>query len=85
MEVIFRPVLIGLIAADSKFIDERDAITEYVRGLKAGEGLDEAAIRAAGREGAQTISRDDLRTGYLKVAIGSGRRRSMAPRERSII
>ena len=26
--------------------DERDAITEYVRGLKAGEGLDEAAIRA---------------------------------------
>jgi type I restriction enzyme R subunit len=41
-----REQLIGLIAADSKFIDERDAITEYVRGLKAGEGLDEAAIRA---------------------------------------
>jgi type I restriction enzyme, R subunit len=41
-----REQLIGLIAADSKFIDERDAITEYVRGLKVGEGLDEAAIRA---------------------------------------
>ena len=41
-----REQLIGLIAADSKFLDERDAITEYVRGLKAGEGLDEAAIRA---------------------------------------
>ena len=41
-----REELIGLIAADSKFIDERDDITEYVRGLKAGEGLDEAAIRA---------------------------------------
>ena len=41
-----REQLIGLIAADSKFVDERDAITEYVRGLKAGEGLDEAAIRA---------------------------------------
>src|SRR6185437_13060040 len=41
-----REQLIGLIAADSKFIDERDAITEYVRGLKAGQGLDEAAIRA---------------------------------------
>jgi type I restriction enzyme, R subunit len=41
-----REQLIGLIAADSKFIDERDDITEYVRGLKAGEGLDEAAIRA---------------------------------------
>ena len=40
-----REQLIGLIAADSKFIDERDLITEYVRGLKAGEGLDEAAIR----------------------------------------
>ena len=41
-----REQLIGLIAADTKFIDERDSITEYVRGLKAGEGLDEAAIRA---------------------------------------
>ena len=41
-----REQLIGLIAADSKFIDEREEITQYVRGLKAGEGLDEAAIRA---------------------------------------
>jgi type I restriction enzyme R subunit len=41
-----RDELMGLIAADSKFIDERDDITEYVRGLKAGEGLDESAIRA---------------------------------------
>jgi type I restriction enzyme R subunit len=40
-----RGELIGLIAADSKFIDERDDITEYVRSLKAGEGFDEAAIR----------------------------------------
>jgi len=41
-----RDELIGLIAADSKFINERDTITEYVMSLKAGEGLDEAAIRA---------------------------------------
>jgi hypothetical protein len=41
-----REQLIGLIAADSKFLDERDTITEYVRGLTVGEGLDEAAIRA---------------------------------------
>jgi type I restriction enzyme R subunit len=41
-----REQLIGLIAADAKFINERDDISEYVRGLKAGEGLDEAAIRA---------------------------------------
>ena len=40
-----REQLISLIAADSKFLDERDAITEYVRGLKAGEGLDERAVR----------------------------------------
>ena len=41
-----RDALIGLIAGDAKFMDERDAITEYVRGLEAGQGLDEAAIRA---------------------------------------
>ena len=41
-----RDELIGLITADSKFIDERDDITEYVRSLKAGQGLHEAAIRA---------------------------------------
>lgn len=42
---ISREELIGLIAADSKFIDERDDITQYVRGLNAGEGLGEADIR----------------------------------------
>jgi type I restriction enzyme R subunit len=41
-----REQLVGLIAADSKFIDERETITEYVNTLKAGGGLDEAAIRA---------------------------------------
>jgi len=41
-----REELIGLIAADSKFLEERDDITEYVRSLKAGEGLDESAIRS---------------------------------------
>ena len=37
--------LIGLIASDSKFIDERDTITAYVKTLRVGEGLDERAIR----------------------------------------
>jgi type I restriction enzyme, R subunit len=41
-----REQLIGLIAGDSKFIEERDDITEYVRSLKAGEGLSETVIRA---------------------------------------
>src|SRR3546814_15922468 len=41
-----REQLIGLIASDAKFMDEREDISEYVRGLEAGEGLSEAAIRA---------------------------------------
>lgn len=41
-----REQLIGLIVGDSKFMDERDDITEYVMSLRAGEGLDESAIRA---------------------------------------
>jgi type I restriction enzyme R subunit len=40
-----RDELIGLIASDAKFMDERDDITEYVKGLRAGQGLDESAIR----------------------------------------
>ena len=45
-----REQLIGLIAGDAKFMDEREDISEYVRGLKAGEGLDETAIRAGYRQ-----------------------------------
>jgi type I restriction enzyme, R subunit len=44
-QTLNREQLIGLIAADAKFIDERDTITEYVRTLQAGQGLDEKAIR----------------------------------------
>ena len=43
---ISREQLIGLIHSDAKFLDEREEITEYVRSLTEGEGLDEAAIRA---------------------------------------
>ena len=43
---ISREQLIGLIRSDAKFLDEREEITEYVRSLKEGEGLDEAAIRS---------------------------------------
>ena len=43
---ISREQLIGLIQSEAKFLDEREEITEYVRSLKEGEGLDEAAIRA---------------------------------------
>ncbi len=40
-----REELIGLIAADSKFIDEREDITAYINTLKAGAGLSEQTIR----------------------------------------
>jgi type I restriction enzyme, R subunit len=40
-----REQLIGLIESDAKFLDEREAITEYVRSLEAGEPLDEKAVR----------------------------------------
>ncbi|GMO36623.1 type I restriction endonuclease subunit R [Bradyrhizobium ottawaense] len=43
--MISREQLIGLIQSDAKFLDERDEITDYVRSLKQGEGLDEGAIR----------------------------------------
>ncbi len=45
-ETMNRKQLIGLIQADAKFMDERDIITDYVRTLEAGQGLDEEAIRA---------------------------------------
>ena len=43
---ISRDQLIGLIQSDAKFADEREEITDYVRSLTGGEGLDEAAVRA---------------------------------------
>ncbi len=70
-----RDQLISLIAGDAKFIDERDLITEYVRGLTAGEGLDEQAIRdgyqqfkavKAARELADIAARHGLPTAALQ-------------------
>ena len=43
---ISRERLIGLIESDAKFLGVREEITEYVRSLKEGEGLDEDEIRA---------------------------------------
>jgi type I restriction enzyme R subunit len=40
-----RDQLIGLIQGDSKFMDQRALITEYVQSLQAGEGLSEQQIR----------------------------------------
>lgn len=60
---ISREQLIGLIQSDAKFLGEREEISEYVRSLKEGEGLDEAAIRAGYaqfKDGKQAKEIDDL-------------------------
>jgi type I restriction enzyme, R subunit len=73
-----REQLIGLIAADSKFIDEREDITQYVMSLKAGEGLQEPAIRAgyqqfktakAARELAELAVKYGLPTAALQTFV----------------
>ena len=44
-----REQLIGLIQADAKFMDERDTITDYVRTLQPGQGLDQKEIETGYR------------------------------------
>jgi cell division protease FtsH len=53
-------------------------------GAQLADLLNEAAIIAA-RGGALSISPGDIHAGWLKVAVGTSRRRSMDGRERSII
>ena len=43
-QTMSREQLIGLIESDAKFLDEREDITQYVRSLKAGEGLSQESI-----------------------------------------
>ncbi len=77
-----REQLVSLIASDAKFIEERDDITEYVMSLKAGEGLDERAIRTgylqfkavkAARELAELAARHGLTAtalqGFVDVVL----------------
>ena len=53
-------------------------------GAQLADLVNEAAILAA-RRGAHDIVTSDLQAGWLKVAVGTGRRRSMDERERAII
>jgi type I restriction enzyme R subunit len=75
-----REELIGLISADAKFMDERDAIAAYINTLKAGEGLSEAAIREgytrfkaeqSARELAAIAARHGLATTALQAFVDS--------------
>jgi len=53
-------------------------------GAQLADLLNEAAILAARRKG-DKVTAEDVHGGWLKVAVGTGRRRSMDERERSII
>ncbi|MEA2677084.1 MAG: cell division protease FtsH [Chloroflexota bacterium] len=53
-------------------------------GAQLADLLNEAAIMAA-RRGTDTIGHEDMHAGWLKVAVGTGRRRSMNERDRAII
>jgi type I restriction enzyme, R subunit len=73
-----REELIGLILADSKFVDEREDIAAYIRTLKAGEALSEKEIHAgyeafkaekAERELAAIAQKHGLDTATLKAFV----------------
>ena len=76
--------------ARNKPIADPDVLEDIARktygfcGAQLADLLNEAAILAA-RRGGTEITSDDLHGGWLKVAVGTSRRRSMDERERSII
>ena len=53
-------------------------------GAQLADLMNEAAILAA-RRGGGDVGNDDIHAGWLKVAVGTGRRRSMNERDRAII
>ncbi len=70
--------------ADSVDLDALARRTYGFSGAQLGDLLNEAAILAA-RRGGEAIEEADIHAGWLKVAVGTSRRRSMDERERSII
>jgi ATP-dependent metalloprotease FtsH len=70
--------------ADDVDLDQVARKTYGFSGAQLADLLNEAAIMAARRE-STTIGNDDIHAGWLKVAVGTGRRRSMNERDRAII
>ena len=73
-----REELIGLIESDAKFMEEREDITEYVRSLEEGQGLNSDAIKAGyqqfkdeknAKELASVASRHGLTTESLQSFV----------------
>src|SRR5258706_15269592 len=65
-------------------LDETARKTYGFSGAMLADLLNEAAIMAA-RRGGDVLDPEDIHAGWLKVAVGTSRRRSMDERERSII
>ncbi|HVM29391.1 MAG TPA: AAA family ATPase [Candidatus Limnocylindrales bacterium] len=70
--------------ADDVSLEQVARKTYGFSGAQLADLLNEAAILAARRK-AERISNEDIHGGWLKVAVGTGRRRSMNERERAII
>src|SRR5262245_40211499 len=70
--------------AESTDLEDTARKTYGFSGAMLADVLNEAAILAA-RRGVETIGPEDVHGGWLKVAVGTSRRRSMDERERSII
>jgi cell division protease FtsH len=70
--------------ADTVDLEDTARKTYGFSGAMLADLLNEAAIFAARRSG-ETIEAEDIHGGWLKVAVGTSRRRSMDQRERSII
>jgi cell division protease FtsH len=88
-DVVGRRAILAVHAGNKPLAPESDLDgiarrTYGFSGAQLADLLNEAAIFTA-RRGADSVSPDDLHAGWLKVAVGTGRRRSMDERERSII
>jgi cell division protease FtsH len=70
--------------AEAVDLEETARKTYGFSGAMLADLLNESAILAA-RRSSETIDPEDLHGGWLKVAVGTSRRRSMDERERSII
>jgi cell division protease FtsH len=88
-DVAGRRAILAVHAADKPIATHVDLAAVARRtygfsGAQLADLLNEAAILAA-RRGTDEIADEDIHAGWLKVAVGTSRRRSMDERERSII
>jgi len=77
-QAMTREQLIGMIASDAKFMDEREELTAYIDSLQVGKALDEAAVRAGyaafkaeknARQLAETAQKYNLPTATLQAFV----------------